>query len=125
MADDARPAVVLAIVGSRHYSNGPAFSAIMEAWIVQHGRPDAVVSGGAGGVDTLAAGWARAAGVPLKVFPANWAAYGRAAGPRRNAQIVAAATHVLALPSRAGRGTQNTIRQAEAAGLPVTVVYVD
>lgn len=45
-----------------------------------------IVEGGAQGADQFGGSWAISRGVELKVFPANWKQYGKAAGPIRNRQ---------------------------------------
>lgn len=76
-----------------------------------------VVSGGAAGVDYLGELWAVRNKIPLRRFPADWAAYGRAAGPERNAQMAAYADVLIAFPG--GSGTNNMVRQAEKLGLVI------
>lgn len=83
--------------------------------IIQGGCPD--------GVDALARRFAREYGVPLESFPADWARYGRAAGPKRNQLMAdAGAGLCLAFPSR-GRssGTWDMIRRAVAAGIDTRI----
>lgn len=46
-----------------------------------------LISGKAPGVDELAEQWARARGIPVLEFKADWAAHGRAAGPLRNREM--------------------------------------
>lgn len=46
-----------------------------------------VVSGGAPGVDRLGERWAFEHEIPIERFPADWNAYGRAAGAIRNEQM--------------------------------------
>lgn len=84
-------------------------------------RPIVIVHGGCPtGADRMAWEWAWRAGVPCEVWPAEWAAHGRAAGPIRNAQMVAAgARFCLAFPLPGSRGTEDCVRRAEAAGIPV------
>lgn len=43
-----------------------------------------VVSGNAKGVDSLGERYAKENNIPLKVFPADWKTYKKAAGPIRN-----------------------------------------
>lgn len=84
-------------------------------------RPMVVVQGGCPtGADRMAWEWAWRAGVPCEVWPADWAAHGRAAGPLRNqAMVDAGARYVLAFPLPGSRGTEDCVRRAEAAGIPV------
>lgn len=83
-----------------------------------------VVSGGAPGADRLGERWARGRGLPVRVFPADWKAEGRSAGPRRNGRMAAYADAVVALPRGESRGTRDMVAQARAKGLSVFVVEV-
>lgn len=76
------------------------------------------------GADAAAHQWYEVAGRTLGCeearFPASWEAYGRAAGPMRNAEMIrAGADLLLAFPLPSGRGTQQTISLALKANMPV------
>jgi nucleoside 2-deoxyribosyltransferase len=81
-----------------------------------------VVSGGARGVDLEAEGAARARGLAVQIFPADWDKYGKRAGFLRNQQIVDAADTVVAFHDGVSRGTLHTIGLAKAAGKPVRII---
>lgn len=108
----------IAIVGSRHYTNYKAFSRHVRALL---DPDDEIVTGDARGVDEMTRRLAAEQGLPLTVFRADWDAYGRAAGPRRNAEIVAAADAVWAFPERGSRGTRITMAMAARRGIAVHV----
>ena len=74
-----------------------------------------LVCGMARGVDQQAHAWATIIGLPIKEFPANWDAYGRGAGPRRNRQMAEYADALIALPG--GAGTKNMVEEARKLGL--------
>lgn len=88
---------------------------------------DEVVSGCAPGADSGGEAWARARGIAVKQFPADWHAHGRAAGPIRNAAMRdylaacrdrdGANTLVVLFPG--GRGTQSMKELALQANLAV------
>lgn len=92
------------------------------------GQP-VLVHGGARGADALAhvewhrlmsqhPGWL----ADPEVHRADWDRYGKAAGHRRNAEMVTAgATVCLAFPLGESRGTRGCMALAERAGIPVIV----
>lgn len=80
-----------------------------------------VVSGGAEGADSLGERYAKGAGIPLKIFKADWATNGKAAGPMRNRQMAEYAQALLALWDSKSRGTANMIEEARKRGLFVQV----
>jgi hypothetical protein len=74
------------------------------------------------GADKYARAWCRTTGVACEMYVADWAAHGRAAGPKRNQVMVDRAVElgaiVLAFP-RGGPGTADCMRRAERAGLRI------
>lgn len=88
------------------------------------------------GADRAAARWCRlpvngprTVAVVEEPHPADWAQYGRAAGPIRNREMVdAGADLVLAFPlpgpKSLSKGTWDCIGAAEAHGIPVRVIEV-
>ena len=116
--------MVVIVAGSRTITNAEQ---VAEA-IRQSGFPvTEVVSGTARGVDTLGERWAATHGVPVRRFPADWERYGRAAGARRNVQML---EHAAAAPEGGGlvavwdgvsRGTWHMIHVARQRGLAVHV----
>lgn len=71
-----------------------------------------IVSGGARGVDSIAAAYAREHGLELVEFLPEYEKYGRGAPLRRNHQIIEAADLVLAFWDGQSRGTSYTVREA-------------
>lgn len=108
----------LAIIGSRG----------IEDVDIGGNLPDGVeeiVSGGAAGVDRLAAVYAQEKGIPLTEFLPDYGRYGRGAPLRRNAEIAAYADGVLAFWDGRSRGTAHTLDLFRAAGKPVRVILVN
>lgn len=82
--------------------------------------------GDAKGVDSLACRWAYVHGITYKVFHADWNKHGRAAGPKRNAEMVEAAgpkARVIAFWDGESRGTKNTLDLAKAKGLKTKIIF--
>lgn len=86
-----------------------------------------IVSGHASGADTLGEKFAKAYNYPLKIFPADWNTYGKAAGPIRNEQMAKYAAEadrgiLVAFPIGESKGTRNMIKLAKQYGLEVNVI---
>ncbi|MEE7478466.1 SLOG family protein [Methylobacterium hispanicum] len=83
-----------------------------------------LIQGGASGADQGAARWAEASEILVRTFAADWKQYGRAAGPLRNAQMLAEGAPDVVVAFPGGAGTADMVRKARAAGLPVVEAWV-
>lgn len=108
----------LAIVGSRNITD-----INLESYIIEY--PDEIISGGAKGIDTLAAEYARKHHIPLIEYLPDYKKYGRSAPIIRNRQIIEAADNVLALWDGVSRGTKNSIETARKLGKKVSLFIID
>lgn len=81
-----------------------------------------IVSGGAVGVDTCAAEYARQKGIKLTVFLPQYEKYGRAAPIVRNKEIVNYADKVIAFWDGSSKGTLSVIKYAQKIGKECEVV---
>lgn len=86
------------------------------------GRISTIIHGGAKGADSLADEWAKANGVPVEVFPADWETHGKAAGGIRNRQMLVEGRPDVVLAFAGGVGTANMCAQARKAGVLVVEV---
>ena len=80
---------------------------------------DTIIEGGAKGADRIARllAWI-VFGLRVETFRAEWAKYGRAAGPIRNAEMLDSGVDlVIAFPG--GKGTANMVRIASQRGISV------
>lgn len=84
-------------------------------------RTDIVISGGAPGIDTVAEQAARARGMTVRVYPADWRTHGKRAGFIRNGEMVRAADAITAFWDGVSRGTRDTIGQALDSEKPCIV----
>lgn len=88
--------------------------------------PLVVVHGAAPGADSMANACAGDIGAVVEPYPAEWDKYGRAAGPRRNQQMLDEGKPdvVLAFHDNLAesKGTGDMVRRAKKAGLPVYVI---
>jgi predicted Rossmann fold nucleotide-binding protein DprA/Smf involved in DNA uptake len=119
----------IAIVGCRPPKNPNDGQLYVRICAAMHGEvlalsslgPIEIVSGGADGIDALAAVIARAWDILLIEHRPNYVRYGKRAPLERNTLIVADADEVHAWPAPWSRGTWDTIRKARAAGKPCVV----
>lgn len=81
-----------------------------------------VVHGGAAGVDARADEAARAIGLEVDVWKADWERYGRRAGPLRNRQMVASCDFLYAFWDGLSRGTASAIQAAVDQDVPFEIV---
>jgi hypothetical protein len=88
--------------------------------VVVHGKQGYRRKNKCYGGDLICHQEAIALGFTPEPHPADWKRHGRAAGPIRNAEMVALGADVcLALPIGLSPGTRGCIDLAEAAGIPV------
>lgn len=82
------------------------------------------VSGGCAGADMLGERFALENGFKLERYPAEWGKYGRAAGPRRNMEMVKASDFVICFWDGKSRGTKSTIEYTVKMGRPLRIKYI-
>lgn len=111
----------LLITGSRDWTDSPLIADEILTQRFWHGEKLIVVHGACpSGADQLADEWARYYGITVERHPADWAAYGKAAGFRRNADMVNLGAYgCLAFIRNDSRGATHCADLAEKAGIPV------
>ena len=115
----------LAVVGSRGVTDKELIWNEIDSYIKEIGEPcGLIISGGARGVDSIAEVWADAHGVQKSIWLADWDKFGKSAGYRRNMDIVAESTHVLAIYDGQSKGTMHSIKLATDKGKQLKVVVV-
>jgi hypothetical protein len=82
---------------------------------------DCVIEGDARGADRIAGAWAKRRRVDLRLFPADWIKYGKAAGPIRNQKMLDVGKPTLVIAFPGGVGTADMVHRAKAAGVPVQI----
>ena len=113
--------MIVAVVGSRSIVRCAALAVRLAEL-----APDQVVSGGAAGVDALAASWARAHGVPLVELRPDYAAHGPTAAPHvRNAEIAKRAGLVLVVWDGRSKGTLSALKAARRLGRRCELLPLD
>lgn len=111
----------LIIAGTRTIPESVAMVLINKAANQWELWPDVVLSGESGGVDlaakTMSACLGRA--VEYRGYPARWDDYGKAAGPIRNAKMIAEADALLLIWDGKSRGSADIRSKALQKGIPV------
>jgi uncharacterized protein YfiM (DUF2279 family) len=115
------------VTGDRHWECHDLARRVVARLVAKYGEVD-IVQGAAAGVDYAFVEAAFEAGCGVASFPADWDVHGKAAGPRRNAEMVAAgADFAIAVHRnlRGSRGTKDCVRRCLAAGIPTWLIDSD
>lgn len=112
----------IAIVGSRNPGDID-FEAKLHNVIIP-GNRDVIISGGAEGIDTMAAEYSRAHRTGLLEMRPNYDKYGRAATFVRNRQIVATCDVLVAFWNGRSKGTKYTIDCARKKNRKVVIINI-
>lgn len=116
------------VTGSRSWrspKDRETLRAALDEILAAHPKLTLIHGGCSRGADFLAHQWAQervrdGAAITVEVFTADWDRYGHAAGPRRNADMVAAGSDVcLAFVRGASRGASHCAWLAEKSGITV------
>ena len=119
------------VTGSRTWTDADLLCSVLDDILRDHlGKTVVVIVHGdcPRGADAMARAWVRRqpridgrfADVKHEPHRANWDRYGKVAGPRRNAEMVALGADVcLAFIRDASRGATHCADRAAAAGIPV------
>lgn len=105
------------VTGGRDYDDYETVAATLSEI-----RPTVVAEGGASGADRLAAIWCHETLTEHEAFPADWAKFGRAAGPIRNEAMLREFEPDLVVAFPGGRGTAHMVSIAREAGVDVLEV---
>jgi YspA, cpYpsA-related SLOG family len=112
----------LLVTGSRTWTDITAIEQALAVILARHPEGVLLVHGACPhGTDAIAAAYAaRTPGYQIEAHPADWRRYGRAAGYRRNAEMIALGADGCAAFIRGGSpGSTSAVRLARAAGIPV------
>ena len=105
----------VAVVGSRNLTN-----IVLDQYLGED--VEEIVSGGAVGVDRLAAAYAESKGLLLTEFLPQYHRFGRAAPIVRNQRIVDYADKVIVFWNGCSRGALSVIEYAKKVGKPLEIV---
>lgn len=109
------------VAGGRDFNDYERLEQVLNH-LLKHKLPDVeIVSGKARGADTLGERYAHTLGLPVKAFPANWNAYGKSAGYRRNKEMAEYADACVVFWDGSSKGSKHMIDLALTHGLPTRV----
>lgn len=111
----------LCVAGSRTWTDADAVHEYLQV-----AQPTELIVGDCPtGADAIATAWARARSIPLTINYAVWKLEGRAAGPKRNARMLAYDRPELVVVFRSNGmspGSDDMIRRCKALGIPHEVI---
>ena len=110
------------ICGGRDFSDREMFNSAMDDLVRLKGMPARIVHGGYKGADTLADEWGKQHALDVQAEKADWGTHGPAAGPIRNQAMLDKFSPSLAVAFPGGRGTNDMITKARAAGVDVAEI---
>lgn len=95
------------VTGGRNYSDVETiFTVLMDS------TPTEIIQGGASGADYFAREYARIENIPCKTYEAEWAKYGRKAGPLRNKRMLIENLDATLIAFPGGQGTSGCVKIA-------------
>ena len=104
------------LVGPSHVN---AIETVLLDFEKVYGQIERLATGFASGVDQIALDWANRNKISTGVYPADWVAEGKAAGPIRNERMLRGEKPDMVIAFPGGRGTANMVLISEEAGYPV------
>ena len=114
------------IAGSRDFQDYRLLCAYLDEITAGIQGEIEVISGQASGADTLGERYAREHGLKVRRFPARWDQLGRSAGVARNRQMIDYIRQESPIAvffwDGSSRGTLDTIRRAEKAGIDTRII---
>jgi len=110
------------VCGSRKFNDKELLYNTLDDVVDEYGDIE-IISGHAQGADRLAEAYAEDRELKLRIFPAAWKQFGKAAGPIRNRAMLKYAMQayplVVAFWDGSSRGTKNMISLASSYGIDV------
>ena len=113
--------IKIVICGCRNFHGTDVFNEFVDFCLarIQKDNNIVILSGHCSGVDSMAEAYANAHGLKVRLYPAEWAKYGKAAGTKRNMQMANDANMVIAFWDGYSKGTKSMIDSAEKLKKPV------
>lgn len=110
--------MLILVTGDRNWNDEQCIYDALASYQGDH----TLIHGAARGADTIATNAAKLLGWGIVAFPANWAAYGRAAGPLRNQEMLETGPDLVIAfhpDLTKSKGTRDMVTRARRAGIRV------
>lgn len=113
----------IVIAGCRDYNNYDEAKPYIDFCLSNISKENSIVivSGCASGADAIGERYAKENGYEVEKYPADWKAYGRGAGPKRNKQMAQVSDYVICFWDGKSKGTKSMIDYARKCGKPVKI----
>ena len=114
------------IAGCRDYHNYDEAKPYIDLCLsnIRKGNDVIIVSGCASGADAIGERYAKKNGFKVEKHPADWKAYGRSAGPKRNKQMAEVSDYVICFWDGKSRGTRSMIESAKKYGKDIRIKMI-
>lgn len=111
------------IAGCRNYNNYNEAKKFIDCCLSDISKEYNIVilSGGASGADTIGELYAKEKGLKVERYLADWAKYGKSAGPKRNRQMAIDCDYVICFWDEKSSGTKSMINFANKYGKPIRI----
>lgn len=109
----------IAVIGSRDFSDVKLLEEKLDTF---KNRIIELISGGAQGADTIAEAWAIVNNIPVTLFKPDWKTYGKAAGIKRNKQIIESCDYCIAFWDGKSKGTASSLKFCKQLNKPFEIV---
>lgn len=109
------------IAGGRDFKDYNRLKEVCDKILINQNNIE-IISGTAGGADTLGERYAQEKGYEVKKFPAKWDEFGKKAGYLRNQEMGEYADGLIAFWDGQSKGTKHMIDIANKKGLKVRVI---
>jgi len=111
------------VAGGRNFTDYEKVKSVLDEFRKNNDDIE-IVCGCAKGADSLGDRYAKEHNIPVKYFPADWDANGRAAGPIRNSEMLKYAGkdgYLVAFWDGKSRGTKDIVSKAEKNGMAIKI----
>ena len=114
------------VAGCRSYNNYEDAKIFIEQSISKLKEEHTIifVSGYCKGADMLGEKYALENHYKIERYPANWAVFGKAAGPKRNKLMAEVADYVICFWDGSSKGTKSLINYVDKLNKPLFIKYI-